>query len=156
MSNQTRRSGGRCRILVVDDDTYVAEFFGAFFDPEGYEVRVTADVIAGREEVKKGEYEVLFLDVYLPGTNGLEVLKEILKEVEMAVDMGKVVVITGEVTKGLRRRAEALGVQRCLGKPFDLAEIREIVESSRVGNGAKPGACNGNETTATKRLQAGG
>ena len=34
----------KCRLLVVDDDTYVVEFFGAFFAEKRYEVRVSVDV----------------------------------------------------------------------------------------------------------------
>ena len=116
------------RVLVVDDDDYIAEFFDAFFDEGDFDLRVASDIEAGREEIKGGEYDILFLDVLLPGADGLDMLKE----VKTAVDTGKVVVITGEVTKGLKRRMASLGIERCLGKPFDLAEIREIVKSGRL------------------------
>jgi DNA-binding response OmpR family regulator len=123
--NESRR-----RILVIDDDSYITEFFGAFFNEEDVEVRVASDIEVGRREVKAGDYDVLFLDVHLPGADGLEMLGE----VKVAVDIGKVVVITGEVTEGLKRRVASLGIERCLGKPFDLGEIREIVSSSRSTN----------------------
>jgi DNA-binding response OmpR family regulator len=148
MKGRDKISKATCRILVVDDDTYIAEFFGAFFDNEKYEVNVAADVEIGQKEVSKGNYDVLFLDVYLPGADGLDMLKEVKK----AVDLGKVVVITGEVTTGLRKRVTDLGIQKCLGKPFDLDEIREIVNSVPVSMNDGTRNSNHNTTRVTKRL----
>ncbi len=132
----------KCRLLVIDDDNYVAEFFGAFFDDKGYEVRVAVDIEEGREEVKKSNYEVLFLDICLPGADGLEMLED----VKRAVDMGKVVVITGEVTEGLRRRMASLGIERCLGKPFDLEEVKSIVDCGPVSGNMNPDRLDDNVT----------
>jgi len=123
MPDNGRHTAAVRRILVVDDDDYVAEFFGACFTGERFEVRVAADVEQGREAVEAGDYDILFLDVYLPGANGLEMLEG----VKRAVDLGRVVVITGEPTGGIRRRAAALGIEHCLAKPFDLEAIRAIV-----------------------------
>ncbi len=123
--NESRR-----RILVIDDDNYITEFFGAFFNEDDVEVQTASDIESGRREVKKGNYDVLFLDVQLPGADGLDMLGD----VKAAVDIGKVVVITGEVTEGLKRRVASLGIKRCLGKPFDLEEIRAIVYADRFAS----------------------
>jgi 3-deoxy-D-manno-octulosonate 8-phosphate phosphatase KdsC-like HAD superfamily phosphatase len=49
--------------------------------------------------------------------------------------MGKVVVITGELTEGIRRRVASLGIERCLGKPFKIEEIREVVNRASGDRG---------------------
>lgn len=118
----------KCRLLVVDDDPYVAEFFEAFFESRRYELKVTNDIDEGREEVKKGDYDVIFLNVYLPGADGLD----LLEEVEKVVDMGKVVVIAGDITEGLKKRMTSLGITRSLVKPFDLEEINSIVGNGHI------------------------
>jgi DNA-binding response OmpR family regulator len=123
------------RILVVDDDGYVAEFFEACFPEARFDVRVADDAESGRAAVQAGDYDVLFLDVYLPGADGLEMLEE----VKRAVDLGKVVVITGELTSGIRRRVAALGIEHCLAKPFDLGAIRGIVGMGSADRGPEPG-----------------
>jgi DNA-binding response OmpR family regulator len=142
MVEEYKISETKCRLLVIDDDNYVTEFFGAFFDDKGYEIKVAVDIEEGREEVKKSNYDVLFLDVCLPGADGLEMLEDVKK----AVDMGKVVVITGEVTEGLRRRMTSLGIERCLCKPFDLEEVKSIVDCSPVREDMNPGGLDDNVT----------
>ncbi len=118
-----RRSDARFRILIIDDDRYVAEFFMAFFEEDRYSVQVVADADAGREAIVRGDYDILFLDESLPGEDGLDMLKNLGE----ALDPGKVVVVLGEMTPGLNRRVCSLGVRHCLTKPFDLEEIREVV-----------------------------
>jgi len=136
MAKIESRNEGTCRILIVDDDDYVAEFFGAFLQDGEYSVQVAVDFEGGWKAVQRGDYDVLFLDVQLPGADGLE----ILGEARRAVDRGKVVVMTGEISRGLRERAASLGINRCLAKPFDLEEIWEIVRLARVNSQKGPDA----------------
>ncbi len=135
-----------CRILVIDDDSYVAEFFKAFvmtvYPGNLIDMRVVGNLEEGRREIRRNGYDILFLDLCLPGADGLDTLQQVGK----AVDRGKVVVITGEVTVGLRKRMARLGVERCLCKPFVLEEIMEIVDGSEAFCKSATEHCNDKRT----------
>jgi len=146
MMRETTKERTSCRILVIDDDTYVAEFFKAFiklcFPGNLFSMKVVVDLEQGRGEISKNEYDILFLNPRQPGVD----CQEALDAVGQAVRMGKLVVITGEIGGVLKESVRSLGIERCLSKPFDLEEIKEIVGGSSAFARAKKEHCNNKAT----------
>ena len=73
-------------ILVVDDDPNISRLEQLYLEKDGYEVRTAADGNEAIEAFRKLPPDLVLLDVMLPGTDGYEVLKAILKAMGKAED----------------------------------------------------------------------
>ena len=65
------------RVLLVDDDVELCEMLVEYLAPEGFAVDVAHDGESGMQLALSGRYDVVVLDIMLPGINGLEVLRRI-------------------------------------------------------------------------------
>jgi CheY-like chemotaxis protein len=63
------------RILIVEDDTHIAELMGMHLRDEGYAVERAADGDAGAQLLERGQWDALVLDLMLPGIDGLEICR---------------------------------------------------------------------------------
>jgi two-component system nitrogen regulation response regulator NtrX len=111
-------------ILVVDDEESIIETISGILEDEGYEV-VTA--LTGEQALKRvNEFspEVVILDVWLPGMDGLETLKAIMNS-------GKgptVIMMSGHGTIDLAVQATRLGAYDFLEKPLSLEKLLILVQ----------------------------
>jgi two-component system response regulator CpxR len=67
----------RIRVLMIDDDTKLCRLVKDYLDPLGYEVAGVHTGPQGVEQVRGGNFQVVILDVMLPGMDGFEVLRQI-------------------------------------------------------------------------------
>ena len=67
----------RERILVVDDETNIASSLKEILSDEGYAVSVTEDGLNALDMIQSDPPDLLLLDVWLPGMDGIEVLKTV-------------------------------------------------------------------------------
>ena len=67
------------RILLVEDEEKLARFVELELTHEGYQVDKAFDGRTGLDMAEKGGYDLLLLDIMLPGLNGLEVLRRLRK-----------------------------------------------------------------------------
>jgi len=124
---------GKPRILVVEDEAAIREGLADVLVYHGYRVDAVAD---GREGLKKalsGQYDLLLLDVMLPGRDGFAICDEVRK-----VDREQLIILltakTGDedIVNGL-----ALGADDYIGKPFSIAElvlrVKAVLRRSRSG-----------------------
>ena len=65
------------RILVVEDDRKVASFLKQALREEGYSVDVASDGTEGALNALVHDYDLLLIDVMLPGKSGLEIVREL-------------------------------------------------------------------------------
>ena len=106
-------------VLVVDDSEIIRLFLEQLFLSEGCDV-VTAET--GEEAVeyfKKRDFDVAFIDIRLPGMNGLETYKSLLK----INPKTKAIMMTAYATDEIAEEAVKLGVACCLMKPFGIDEV---------------------------------
>ena len=68
------------RILVVEDEAGIADFLRRGLESEGYEVSWAADGVQGAAQARDGRFDLVLLDVMLPGRDGLAVLAAIRRE----------------------------------------------------------------------------
>jgi DNA-binding response OmpR family regulator len=131
------------RILLIDDDEELCEELAGILDEEGYQVTIATEGSIGKKMLDKNVYELILLDIKMPGFSGVELLKY-AKEKKKP---GKFVMITGgaaidETTNTIKvaipnseqqiiKLADAI-----VGKPFDvelvLAKIGKLIG---CGNG---------------------
>jgi len=95
------------KILIVDDEELICDMIGEAFSNKGYEVRVAASAEEGLEILKREDIPVMFLDLNLPGMNGVELCKHIRKKKNRAV----IYAITGY--------SSLFGVSECKKVGFD-------------------------------------
>lgn len=74
-------------ILIVEDEEKIARFIELELKHEGYEVEKAEDGRTGLEKAQSGRFDLVILDVMLPGLNGFEVLRRIRRESNMPVIM---------------------------------------------------------------------
>lgn len=120
---------GGLRILVVDDDRDFAMSWGRVIESDGHEVEL---VFSGEEAVEKfaeADFDVAFVDVLLPGKNGVESLVEMRKLNPRA----KVVMMTGFSVNELLDQAVEGGAWEVLHKPLDEERVFTMLDEIRPG-----------------------
>lgn len=109
----------RPRVLVVDDEPGVVSFVARALRSRSFEV----DVAGGGEEalrlVRSRRYDVVLLDLRMPGTNGVVVLRRLM---QTRPDQ-KVVVVSAAADTRIKVRCLELGASDFVAKPFELAEL---------------------------------
>lgn len=115
------------RIAVVDDDPRVVRAL------ERMVLRIIpdADCRSAHDGFSAGALlttfrpDLVFLDVIMPGLSGLEVCEYIRATPSLAKTM--VVAVSGHFSKDVRARLAAVGVERCISKPFSRSELESVV-----------------------------
>ena len=93
------------RICIVEDDPHIARMIEATLSIGGYESRICGDGLQAVEEILKGHYDMVLLDVMLPGMDGFEIIGHIrTKEIPVIFLTAKQEV--SDKVKGLRLGAE--------------------------------------------------
>lgn len=106
------------RILIVEDETPLAETVAYNLREEGYKVYITGDGLAGLEVLKSEKPDLVLLDVMLPGMDGLEVCRLIRKESDVPVLM-----LTAKSREIDRVVGLEVGADDYITKPFGMMEL---------------------------------
>jgi DNA-binding response OmpR family regulator len=124
----------KARILIVEDEPNIVESLSFILRRVGFEVHTVTDGADALDRVRRQDFQVLLLDIMLPGMNGLDVLKAIRSD--HALSALPVVVLTAKGQADDRRTAEAIGASDFITKPFSNADVVERV--SRLAQGVVP------------------
>lgn len=113
------------RILVVEDEAAIADFLERGLEAEGYSVTVASEGPDGLVEARSGSFDLLILDLMLPGMSGIEILKSFRK-----VD-GTTPVILLTARTAVEDRVEGLdaGATDYIPKPFAFEELAARVRA---------------------------
>jgi DNA-binding response OmpR family regulator len=111
--------GDRVRILVVEDDRKVAAFLERGLREEGYAVDVASDGTEGSLKAHVHDYDLLLVDVMLPGRTGFEIVRELRRERRSV----PVLLLTARDTKEDIVRGLDAGADDYLTKPFSFDEL---------------------------------
>jgi DNA-binding response OmpR family regulator len=107
------------RILLIEDEAKIADFVERGLTSEGYAVTVADDGLKGEAEALSGEFDLILLDVLLPGRNGFEVLETIRqRKVTTPVIMLTALGETEDKVRGLEG-----GAIDYVAKPFSFEEL---------------------------------
>ena len=112
------------RILVVDDNATIRSSLSAVLSDEGFEVSAVADARETFEFLEKNAPAVILLDIWLPGTSGMEVLKRV-KEIHPETT---VIMISGHGTIELSVQAMKLGAYGFIEKPISLENLLQQIQ----------------------------
>jgi len=104
----------KSRVLLIDDDKWLAELFAATLRQEGFSVAMAHEGLEGMEAINKQPPDVLVLDLMMPGPNGLVLLHELQSHADLA-DI-PVVLCTNSASDIQKKHIASYGVRRVLDK----------------------------------------
>lgn len=110
-------------ILIVDDEAEIRELVGEFLQRRGYRIKTAADGEAALAMILREPPDLVLLDIYMPGINGVDVLRR-LKEAGSSVG---VIMLTASQDEPLLKTAMDLGAFDVLTKPVDLDQVELAV-----------------------------
>ncbi len=114
-----------CRILVVDDDPLVQQFLSEVLGEEGHEVEIVDNGDDALERLSNEDYDVILLDVKLPGMNGIDLYKQIQRSIQSLAS--RVIFITGDVMSAdTMVFIKSAGISY-LTKPFDTEQLKKEI-----------------------------
>ena len=113
------------KLLVIEDDRTVGQYVKRGLAEAGFHVDLVGDGIEGLRAASEGHYDVVVLDLRLPGMEGREILRTLR-------DRGKtvpVLVLTAQDTVDYKVQALRMGADDYVTKPFALEELLARVEA---------------------------
>ena len=131
----------RIQVLIIDDETDVCTFFRRLLTARGYAVVTAVNAAGADRALREGQFSVALVDLKLPDTDGLTLLKQIKARQPRC----EVIIMTGYSTIKTAVAAIQLGAYEYLEKPFeDIDEIELLVEkaasyatSQQLGSGTE-------------------
>lgn len=144
------------RLLLVEDDGATAEEVREGLLEAHYEVDVAADGLEGLERARETPYDLILLDVMLPGADGWEVCRRLRSR----KDLTPILMLTARDTPPDRVRGLDLGADDYLAKPFDfpemLARVRALVRRDKKYRARVIQAADLEIDTAERRVRRSG
>ena len=127
------------KLLLIDDDEELCAELGEVLEAEGFKVDIAFDGLRGLEYLRERQYQIIILDLKLPGLNGYGVLKNIRKTVKSI----KVLVLSGRPLGEPLMKEEGVSQDEeekvlnmadvVINKPFMvenfIQKVKELVES---------------------------
>ena len=112
------------KILIVEDDVEIAMLERDYLEIEGFETQTVSDGEAAVAAALTGGFDLLLLDLMLPGCNGYDVCRRIRDRVDIPILM-----VTARTDSVDKIRGLGLGADDYIAKPFDPAELVARVKS---------------------------
>lgn len=114
------------KILVVDDEPNICRLLRDVMSRQGYEVTTCTDSMEAIQQAKEERFDLVFLDIKMPGLNGVQLLKG-LKQMHQEATF---VMITGYAGSDLVDESLNSGACICLPKPFSVAQVLDIARTA--------------------------
>lgn len=118
------------KILITDDSGFSRKVLRRILEKEGYEVVEASDGMHSIELFMMESPEVVFLDLTMPGLNGLEVISK-LKHINPAVP---IIIASADIQESTRKMAFELGATYYMHKPFNEEIVLDTLSKLFKGN----------------------
>ena len=122
---------GGANIMVIDDEPNICRVLDRLLSREGYYVETTSDAKLALEKLNNTNYDLILLDIKMPGMNGIEFYKRI-KQINPSLQQ-KVVCITGDVISTQNKAFLDKARIPCITKPFTVDDLIHQVKSGLGG-----------------------
>jgi DNA-binding response OmpR family regulator len=106
------------RVLIVEDDRLIAELERDYLEADGFEIQIAANGLEGLETAKGISFDLILLDVMLPGMNGFDVLRALRTDSNVPV-----LLVTARKEEVDKIRGLGLGADDYIVKPFSPPEL---------------------------------
>ncbi|MFH2056437.1 MAG: response regulator [bacterium] len=121
------------KILVIDDTQIIRDLLVEVLRADGYDVAMAKDGVEAVEMVREQDYDLVFCDVHMPRQNGLETARQIMELSETAK-----LIMTDSYPDKLAKQAKREGAFGYICKPFDLGELRLLLQRVERGETLEP------------------
>ena len=111
------------RILIVDDESSIRDSLDHWFRKDGYDVQTAADALEATAAMQSSVFDVVLLDVRLPGMDGMRLLEQIRRTAPTTI----VIMITAYASVDTAIRALKLGAADYVTKPLNPEELSHAV-----------------------------
>lgn len=112
------------KILIAEDDEKIAQLEKDYLESNGYETEIIYDGDSVIPELKSEPYDLVLLDIMLPGTSGYDICRTIRDEIDIPILMVTARAEAVDVIRGL-----GLGADDYITKPFDPSQLVARVRS---------------------------
>ncbi len=116
----------KLKVLVVDDKKVIGDLFDFTLGYSGHQITVVDNALDAINAIRKQEFDVAFLDIVMPGKDGVEVLQDI-REVSPKLP---IIMMSGYSVEDKRSQAAALGAVTCLKKPFEMEDVKKAIKAA--------------------------
>lgn len=120
----------RHSVLLIDDDTEMSVMLTELFKRESVDLSVAEDGVTGLDKALNGDYELILLDVMLPGIDGMQLLQRLRQQHRDTA----VLMLTARGDDDDRVMGLELGADDYLPKPFNPRELIARVRSSAASH----------------------
>lgn len=118
-------SGGKTRVLIVDDEPGVVDKLGAVLTEQtNYEVRTSRSAFEAGMHAERFKPHVMLVDVHVLGGDPREIIK--MAQADEDLQMTHMIAMSGKLTDGQLQGLRSCGFEGFLKKPF---QVRQVVES---------------------------
>ncbi|WP_187647103.1 response regulator transcription factor [Nitrosophilus labii] len=114
----------KAKILLLEDDLNLSETIKEYLEDEGFEVDTAYNSDEAYEKIYENSYDILLLDVMVPGINGFEILKKVRKENNIPAIFITSLNSVDDLEKGYKS-----GCDDYIRKPFALKELKLRIET---------------------------
>ena len=118
------KNNGKTSVLVVDDLRSIRLTLGGILEDEGHNVVTAEDGYQAIEAVKKVYFDAIFMDIKMPGINGVQTFREVKK----IAPASAVIMMTAYSVEDLVKEALEEGAYAIIYKPFDIDKVISLIE----------------------------
>lgn len=111
-------------LMAVDDDAHILDILNRYFSPKGYTVKTYDDPQKALAEFSEGEFDLVILDLNMPGMDGFTLCREIRQRSQVPIIM-----LTAEDTETDRVVGLELGADDYVAKPFSNRELEARIKA---------------------------
>ena len=112
------------KILIVEDDPEIAMLEKDYLEMNGYDTEIVTDGLKALEHLNCNSYDLILLDLMLPGRNGYDICREIRNKIDVPIIM-----VTAKTELADKIRGLGIGADDYIAKPFDPAELAARVKA---------------------------
>ena len=134
------------KILIIEDDKAIAEIERDFLEIDGFETTIAFDGLIGLEKAMSGNFDLILLDIMLPGMNGYDICRKIRDKIDVPILM-----VTAKIEDVDKIRGLGLGADDYISKPFSPTELVARIKS----NLAQYGRLKSNNYSKDEKIQIG-
>lgn len=116
----------RLRILVAEDNVINQKVAVRILERFGYRADIAANGVEAIEAIRRQSYDLVFMDVHMPGMDGLEATRHICSE--WPTGRPKIIAMTADALQGDREQCLEAGMDGYISKPVRVEELRTILE----------------------------
>ncbi|MDD5120729.1 MAG: response regulator [Candidatus Omnitrophica bacterium] len=116
---------GEKKVLIVEDDPDINNLIAYNLQKEGFNIEQVFDGLSAQEKLKKESFNIVVLDIMLPGINGFDVCKMIKDDPRNFNTF--IIVISAKSCQQDKLYAHLLGANYYLSKPFNLVDLLSTV-----------------------------